>query len=77
MTTTISPEPQDRTLRAATHDTVATPLPAPGPFAPAEQGKSTDMGGALGLALLVMYPVCAVIFVIIAGVVLGGPSFPT
>lgn len=62
-----------RTLRPAA-PTPPTQAPAPGPFAPVEPRRETDLPNALGLALLVLYPVAGSVAVVIAGVLLGGSA---
>ena len=53
----------------------AASLPASGPFEAAAPSAASDLRSALGLGLLVMYPVVATVVVVIAGVVLGGSTF--
>ncbi|MDP3898475.1 MAG: hypothetical protein Q8Q62_17530 [Mesorhizobium sp.] len=72
MPTAVS-ETQTRTLRPAAPKQAAA-APAPGPFGAVKAGRAADMRSALGLGLLVLYPVFASVVVVVAGVVLGGSA---
>ena len=67
---------QEARLRPAAAKAADMPAPGPGPF---DAGSHDAAGaprtlGALGTMLLVFYPVCASILIVLTGVLLAGPA---
>ena len=76
MTDTLTAEaPQEARLRRAT-GARQTLVPAPGPFAVEARNAAGAPRtlGAFGTMLLVFYPVCASILIVLTGVLLAGPA---
>ena len=75
MTKGLATTPQEARLRPAANGDKVADAPAPGPF----EGSHGAAGapetlGALGTVLLVLYPACASILIVLAPLLLAGPA---
>ena len=73
MTETRIAEPAPATHLRAAGKTVDAPAPAPGPFDTHNAASAPPTLGALATVLLVLYPACASVLIILTGVLLAGP----
>ena len=68
---------QTRLKPARVSEWLGKDMPAPGPFEPqAERGVGNDLVGALATGMLVMYPVAAIVVVVVASSLLLGLGTP-
>lgn len=70
MTDTLATRPETYLRPAKATD---APAPAPGPFDTRDAADAPPTLGALATILLVLYPACASVLIVLAGVLLAGP----
>lgn len=71
----IAATPQEARLRPAADGGKTADAPAPGPFDGSHDAAGApETLGALGTVLLVLYPACASILIMLATVLLAGPA---
>ena len=72
MTETRIAEPAPATHLRAAGKTVDAPAPAPGPFDTHDAAGAPPTFGALATILLVLYPACASVLIVLTGVLFAG-----
>ena len=73
MTATRIAEPAPATHLRPAGKAIAALAPAPGPFDTHDAAGAPPTFGALATVLLVLYPACASVLIILTGVLLAGP----
>ena len=73
MTATLIAEPAPATHLRPAGKAVDVPAPAPGPFDTHDAAGAPPTFGALATVLLVLYPACASVLIVLTGVLFAGP----
>ena len=73
MTDTRIAAPTPATHLCAAGKAVDAPAPAPGPFDTHDAAGAPPTFGALATVLLVLYPACASVLIVLTGVLFAGP----